>query len=174
MSPTRIAVILAPLAILVSFLFSSPASASLPPISHDGAPVSYTRAITDLKIHSSAAREDRAYRAWRAARARARRKALAEAAAAQLPPAPPAPVPVSPADPGSFQACVIQAESGGDPTAVNPSSGAGGLYGFLPSTWHALGFPGLPEDASVAMQNEAFAKEYALDGTAPWAPYDGC
>jgi hypothetical protein len=76
--------------------------------------------------------------------------------------------------PGSFQSCVIARESGGNPGAVNASSGAGGLYQFLPSTWAALGFPGLPENASVAMQNAAFAKAYAESGTSPWAPYDGC
>lgn len=75
---------------------------------------------------------------------------------------------------GSFQACVIQAESGGNPAAVNPSSGAGGLYGFLPSTWQALGFSGLPENAPVSVQNAAFAKEYAQSGASAWAPYDGC
>jgi hypothetical protein len=78
------------------------------------------------------------------------------------------------ATPGSFQSCVIQRESSGNPRAVNASSGAGGLYGFLPSTWHGLGFPGLPENASVAEQNAAFAKEYAQSGTSAWAPYDGC
>lgn len=73
-----------------------------------------------------------------------------------------------------FQQCVIAAESGGNPGAVNPSSGAGGLYGFLPSTWQSLGHSGLPEDASVAEQNAAFAQEYAAGGTSAWAPYDGC
>jgi resuscitation-promoting factor RpfC len=76
--------------------------------------------------------------------------------------------------PGSFQACVIQAESGGNASAVNPSSGAGGLYQFLPSTWQALGFSGLPQNASVADQNAAFAKEYAQSGSSAWGPYDGC
>jgi resuscitation-promoting factor RpfC len=76
--------------------------------------------------------------------------------------------------PGSFQACVIQAESGGNASAVNSSSGAGGLYQFLPSTWQALGFSGLPQNASVAEQNAAFAKEYAQSGTSAWGPYDGC
>ncbi len=78
------------------------------------------------------------------------------------------------AAPGSFQSCVIQAESGGNAQAVNASSGAGGLYGFLPSTWQALGHSGLPEDASVSEQNAAFAQEYAQSGTGAWAPYDGC
>jgi resuscitation-promoting factor RpfC len=76
--------------------------------------------------------------------------------------------------PGSFQSCVIQAESGGNASAVNPSSGAGGLYQFLPSTWQALGFSGQPQDASVAEQNAAFAKEYAESGTSAWSAYDGC
>ena len=76
--------------------------------------------------------------------------------------------------PGSFQSCVIQRESGGNAGAVNASSGAGGLYGFLPSTWQALGFSGLPENASVSQQNAAFAKEYAQSGSSAWAAYDGC
>jgi resuscitation-promoting factor RpfC len=74
----------------------------------------------------------------------------------------------------AFQACVIQRESGGNPSAVNPSSGAGGLYQFLPSTWQALGHSGLAENASVAEQNQAFQQQYAQSGTAAWAPYDGC
>lgn len=90
--------------------------------------------------------------------------------------APSAPVTAQPAVSGGsgFQACVIQAESGGNPSAVNPSSGAGGLYGFLPSTWQGLGHSGLPENASVAEQNQAFQQEYAQGGASAWAPYDGC
>lgn len=75
---------------------------------------------------------------------------------------------------GSFQSCVIAAESGGDASAVNPATGAGGLYGFMPSTWQALGYSGLPQDASVAEQNAAFAKEYAQAGAGAWSVYDGC
>ena len=75
---------------------------------------------------------------------------------------------------GSYQACVIAAESGGNASAVNPSSGAGGLYQFLPSTWAALGHSGLPQNASVAEQNQAFQQEYAQSGGSAWSPYDGC
>jgi LysM repeat protein len=75
---------------------------------------------------------------------------------------------------GGFQSCVIRAESGGDAGAVNPYTGAGGLYGFMPSTWQSLGYSGLPEDASVAEQNAAFAKEYAEGGASAWSAYDGC
>src|SRR5215831_154661 len=107
-------------------------------------------------------------------------------AAVPAPPAPaPQPVSAAPAPAaapsssysgasGSYQSCVIQAESGGNPSAVNPYSGAGGLYQFLPSTWQALGFSGLPQNASVAEQNAAFAKEYAQSGSSAWSPYDGC
>ena len=73
-----------------------------------------------------------------------------------------------------YQACVIAAESGGNASAVNSSSGAGGLYQFLPSTWQALGHSGLPQNASVAEQNQAFQQEYAQSGTSAWSPYDGC
>ena len=115
---------------------------------------------------------------------------LTRAALAAIPAAAPAPV-AAPAAPsagtsaapaqqasysgsGGFQSCVIQRESGGDPSAVNASSGAGGLYGFLPSTWQSLGHSGLPENASVAEQNAAFAQEYAQSGGAAWSAYDGC
>jgi resuscitation-promoting factor RpfC len=102
-----------------------------------------------------------------------------EAAPAAAPAPASAPVSTAPAASysgasGSYQACVIQAESGGNASAVNASSGAGGLYGFLPSTWQALGHSGLPENASVAEQNQAFQQEYAQGGTSAWSPYDGC
>jgi hypothetical protein len=35
-------------------------------------------------------------------------------------------------------AAIAQTESSGNPTAVNPSSGASGLYGFLDSTWRSI------------------------------------
>jgi len=120
------------------------------------------------------------------------RKAWLDRAAMAATPAPaPAPVSAAPAaapaavtspsstatyggSSGSYQACVIAAESGGNPSAVNPSSGAGGLYQFLPSTWAALGHSGLPQNASVAEQNQAFQQQYAQSGTSAWSPYDGC
>jgi LysM domain len=114
------------------------------------------------------------------------------------PPAPqPAPVPVAasgssgsaPAQPagvqfsgtltvagfGGFEGCVIDHESSGNPDAQNPDSTASGLFGFLDTTWTAVtGLPGPARDYSVATQEAAFSKEYAMDGTAPWRPYDGC
>lgn len=86
--------------------------------------------------------------------------------------------PVSTGGFSSFEACVISRESGGNPTAVNPTSGAGGLFQFLPSTWAALGFaasyPGGAQTAPAGVQEAAFSKLYAEAGTSPWAPYDGC
>ena len=74
----------------------------------------------------------------------------------------------------AFEACVIQRESGGNPTAVNPSSGAAGLYQFLPSTW--AGFDGYATAslAPASVQQQYFDIVFAAQGTAPWAPYDGC
>lgn len=113
-------------------------------------------------------------------------------AAIPPPPPPPAPAPAPAADPApapasapppaatgtvtaasGYEACVISAESGGNPSAVNPSSGAGGLYQFLPSTWAGLGYSGLPQDASPATQQQAFDTLYAQSGSAPWSS-DGC
>jgi hypothetical protein len=75
---------------------------------------------------------------------------------------------------GSFQACVIRAESGGRSQVMN-ASGHYGLYQFDLGTWESGG--GSAADfghASVAEQNAVFAAVYAARGTSPWAPYDGC
>jgi resuscitation-promoting factor RpfC len=93
-------------------------------------------------------------------------------------PAPAQPAQVAPIGMSAFESCVISHESGGNPAAVNPSSGAGGLFQFLPSTWAGLGYagayPGGAQTAPVSVQEAAFAKLYAEAGTSPWAPYDGC
>jgi murein DD-endopeptidase MepM/ murein hydrolase activator NlpD len=72
------------------------------------------------------------------------------------------------AAPSSFQQCVAWRESSDTPTDPD------GLYGILPSTWASLGYSGTAGEASVAVQNEAFQRLYAEDGTQPWAPSDGC
>ncbi|MGI9009541.1 MAG: LysM peptidoglycan-binding domain-containing protein [Streptosporangiaceae bacterium] len=68
----------------------------------------------------------------------------------------------------AFEACVAWRESSDTPTEPD------GLFGLLPSTWASLGYSGTAGQASVAVQEQAFNKLYAQDGTAPWAPYDGC
>jgi LysM repeat protein len=75
---------------------------------------------------------------------------------------------------GSFQACVIARESGGNSQVMN-GSGHYGLYQFSASTWAAYG--GNPADfghASAAEQNQVFANAMAAGGQSNWAPYDGC
>lgn len=74
----------------------------------------------------------------------------------------------------SFLACVRNRESRGNYSAVNPSSGAGGAYQFMPGTWAGAGFAaryGVPraELATPAQQDAAAAELYARSGRAPWA-----
>jgi soluble lytic murein transglycosylase-like protein len=68
-----------------------------------------------------------------------------------------------------FFACVAWRESHDDPHAVNPSSGAGGLFQFLPSTWANIGGQGLPQDADPATQIAMAYHLRDIAGTSPWA-----
>ena len=75
---------------------------------------------------------------------------------------------------GSYQACVIARESGGNSQVMN-SSGHYGLYQFSASTWSAYG--GSSADfghASVSEQNRVFNNAMAQGGQSNWSPYDGC
>ena len=59
-------------------------------------------------------------------------------------------------------------ESGGNFGAVNPSSGAGGAYQILPSTWRLYGGSGSPQDASPAEQSRIAAQIWADSGPSAW------
>ncbi len=63
---------------------------------------------------------------------------------------------------------IVMCESGGNWDAVNPSSGAGGAYQILPSTWELYGGEGNPEDASPAQQSDIAAQIWADSGSAAW------
>ena len=63
---------------------------------------------------------------------------------------------------------IVMCESGGNFNAVNSSSGAGGAYQILPSTWELYGGEGDPEDASPAEQSEIAAQIWADSGAAAW------
>jgi hypothetical protein len=94
-------------------------------------------------------------------------------------PAPPAVVaaPAAPAAPLNITgvwACIMRLESGGNPHAVNPSSGAGGLFQFLPSTWASLGGTGRPQDASPALQFAMAQKLQARSGWGQWVTHGAC
>lgn len=70
--------------------------------------------------------------------------------------------------PYSIPTYIVMCESGGNYSALNPSSGAGGAYQIIPSTWEAYGGTGLPHLASKAEQDRIAALIYAESGTAPW------
>jgi septal ring factor EnvC (AmiA/AmiB activator) len=71
--------------------------------------------------------------------------------------------------PFSIPAYIVMCESGGDYGAVNPSSGAGGAYQILPSTWSLYGGEGAPQDASKAEQDRIAAEIWADSGPGAWA-----
>jgi SWI/SNF-related matrix-associated actin-dependent regulator 1 of chromatin subfamily A len=63
---------------------------------------------------------------------------------------------------------IVMCESGGNYNAVNPSSGAGGAYQILPSTWDLYGGSGKPQDASPAEQDEIASQIWADSGGGAW------
>ncbi len=68
----------------------------------------------------------------------------------------------------AIPASIVQCESGGNYHAVNPTSGAGGAYQILPSTWRAYGGQGLPQNAPKAEQDRIAARIWAQDGPSAW------
>lgn len=63
---------------------------------------------------------------------------------------------------------IVMCESGGNFRAVNPSSGAGGAYQIMPSTWRLYGQTGLPQNASPGLQSRVAAMIWADSGSAAW------
>jgi len=72
---------------------------------------------------------------------------------------------------------VISCESGGDPNAQNPRSGAAGLFQHIPRYWDAraaaIGLPGASIFDPVANVSAAAWLVYT-EGWGPWAPSQGC
>jgi peptidoglycan hydrolase CwlO-like protein len=64
---------------------------------------------------------------------------------------------------------IVMCESGGNYQALNPSSGAGGAYQILPSTWRAYGGQGLPHQAPKAEQDRIAAEIWADSGPSAWS-----
>jgi peptidoglycan hydrolase CwlO-like protein len=63
---------------------------------------------------------------------------------------------------------IVMCESGGSFDAVNPSSGAGGAYQILPSTWRLYGGRGAPQDASPGEQSAIASQIWADSGPSAW------
>ena len=70
--------------------------------------------------------------------------------------------------PWAIPAGIVMCESGGNYGAVNPSSGAGGAYQILPSTWALYGGSGLPQNGSPAEQDRIAAQIWADSGSSAW------
>ena len=71
--------------------------------------------------------------------------------------------------PYSIPTYIVMCESGGNYRALNPSSGAGGAYQIIPSTWRAYGGQGLPHEASKAEQDRIAAIIWREDGPGAWS-----
>ncbi len=70
--------------------------------------------------------------------------------------------------PYSIPTYIVMCESGGNYSALNPSSGAGGAYQILPSTWELYGGKGEPQNAPKAEQDRIAAEIWADSGTSAW------
>ncbi|MFD3803491.1 ubiquitin-like domain-containing protein [Streptomyces sp. NPDC058619] len=79
----------------------------------------------------------------------------------------PLPTSVAGAD-GLDWAALAQCESGGRPSATDPSGTYGGLYQFDVRTWQGLGGSGRPQDASGSEQTFRAKKLYVQRGASPW------
>lgn len=63
---------------------------------------------------------------------------------------------------------IVLCESGGSFDALNPSSGAGGAYQILPSTWEAYGGEGKPNEASPSEQHGIAQQIWEDSGASAW------
>ena len=70
--------------------------------------------------------------------------------------------------PYSIPTYIVMCESGGNYSALNPSSGAGGAYQILPSTWELYGGEGAPHEASKQEQDRIAAEIWADSGGSAW------
>ena len=70
--------------------------------------------------------------------------------------------------PYSIPTYIVMCESGGNYSALNPSSGAGGAYQIIPSTWELYGGKGLPHEAPKAEQDRIAAEIWADSGGSAW------
>src|SRR4051794_4787182 len=77
--------------------------------------------------------------------------------------------PASLGGPYAIPTYIVMCESGGNYHALNPSSGAGGAYQILPSTWAAYGGHGEPQNAPKAEQDRIAAEIWRDSGPSAWS-----
>jgi septal ring factor EnvC (AmiA/AmiB activator) len=70
--------------------------------------------------------------------------------------------------PFSIPAYIVMCESGGNYGAINSSSGAGGAYQILPSTWELYGGNGAPQNAPKSEQDQIASEIWADSGPGAW------
>ena len=70
--------------------------------------------------------------------------------------------------PYTIPAYIVMCESGGNYSALNPSSGAGGAYQIIPSTWALYGGEGAPHEAPKDEQDRIAAEIWADSGGGAW------
>jgi septal ring factor EnvC (AmiA/AmiB activator) len=70
--------------------------------------------------------------------------------------------------PFSIPSYIVMCESGGNYGAINASSGAGGAYQILPSTWELYGGQGEPQNAPKAEQDRIASEIWADSGPGAW------
>jgi peptidoglycan hydrolase CwlO-like protein len=70
--------------------------------------------------------------------------------------------------PYSIPTYIVMCESGGNYGAVNPSSGAGGAYQILPSTWDLYEGQGAPQEAPKSEQDRIAAEIWSDSGSSAW------
>jgi septal ring factor EnvC (AmiA/AmiB activator) len=63
---------------------------------------------------------------------------------------------------------IVMCESGGNYSALNPTSGAGGAYQILPSTWELYGGKGEPQNAPKAEQDRIAGEIWEDSGPSAW------
>lgn len=70
--------------------------------------------------------------------------------------------------PYAIPAYIVMCESGGNYGALNSSSGAGGAYQILPSTWELYGGQGEPQNAPKTEQDRIAGEIWADSGPSAW------
>jgi len=79
----------------------------------------------------------------------------------------PPPTGATTAPAGGVWAELRQCESGGD-YSIDTGNGYYGAYQFSAGTWHGLGYPGLPNQAAPAVQDQAAQRLQARSGWGQW------
>jgi hypothetical protein len=82
--------------------------------------------------------------------------------------APPAPVPAAPVVPSAGVWAELRQCESGDNYTIDTGNGYYGAYQFSEETWQGLGYPGFPNQATPAVQDQAAQQLEARSGWGQW------